>query len=205
MICSFFTSFILDGIAYCFGIFLNDIKSYFGSSTSSTSLANSLLCGMYLLVGKFYSILSRYSNSKRNFYPDLLMWRVYRKELPSLIHIVLHCALLISPRFARDLPTLYFYEKRTCYTVQLQAVTVLSGENHDDVRNSQLWTKAQTQCWQLLSRHSPKRACWAYIYPQRILSLEFPEICGLNLICYHWLYDHGNCNIMDCGIVLYLP
>ena len=100
MICSFFTSFILDGIAYCFGIFLNDIKSYFGSSTSSTSLANSLLCGMYLLVGKFYSILSQQSFSKRYFYPDLLLWRVYRKELSSLILIVLHCTLLISPRFA---------------------------------------------------------------------------------------------------------
>lgn len=52
MIASFFNNFILDGISYCFGVFLYEYVNYFDSSISSTSLANSLLCGIYLLVGK---------------------------------------------------------------------------------------------------------------------------------------------------------
>lgn len=45
-------NFILDGIAYTFGVFLNDYVEFFNSSTAATSLASALLCGVYLLVGK---------------------------------------------------------------------------------------------------------------------------------------------------------
>ncbi|XP_067928354.1 monocarboxylate transporter 14-like [Watersipora subatra] len=51
MVASFFNNFILDGIAYCFGVFLLEYSQYFGSTLAATSLANSLLCGVYLLVG----------------------------------------------------------------------------------------------------------------------------------------------------------
>jgi len=52
MVASFFNNFILDGIAYSFGVFLNEYVQYFNESVGFTSLANSLLCGTYLLIGK---------------------------------------------------------------------------------------------------------------------------------------------------------
>ena len=89
MICSFFTSFILDGIAYCFGIFLNDIKSYFGSSTSSTSLANSLLCGMYLLVGKFFQFCLN-SHSLKGI--SILIFSCGKRSGRSCLHLfIMYC------------------------------------------------------------------------------------------------------------------
>lgn len=63
MVASFFNNFILDGIAYCFGVFLEEYIRYFGSSVSNTSLANSLLCGIYLLVGKAEKILYYYMHT----------------------------------------------------------------------------------------------------------------------------------------------
>ena len=39
--------------------------------------------------------------------------------------------------------------------------------------------------------------------PQRIISLEFPEILSQNLICYHWLSVSGNSAVMHCGILFY--
>ena len=53
MIASFVNNFILDGLAYCFGIFLLEYSKSFQASVGSTSLANSLLCGTYLLVGGY--------------------------------------------------------------------------------------------------------------------------------------------------------
>lgn len=52
MIASFSNFFIIDGVAYCFGVFLNDYVDYFKSSVGATSLGNSLFCGVSLLVGK---------------------------------------------------------------------------------------------------------------------------------------------------------
>ena len=52
VIASFFNNFILDGIAYCFGVFLMEYAYYFKSSVGVTSLSNALLCGVYLLIGE---------------------------------------------------------------------------------------------------------------------------------------------------------
>lgn len=56
MVASFANTFILDGIAYTFGVFLNDYMDYFNESVAMTSLANALLCGVYLLVGRQHFI-----------------------------------------------------------------------------------------------------------------------------------------------------
>ena len=52
MIASFFNNFILDGIAYCFGIFLRDYVNSLNTTVGNATLANSLLCGVYSLVGE---------------------------------------------------------------------------------------------------------------------------------------------------------
>lgn len=53
MCASFVNNFILDGIAYSFGAFLNDYVDYFNESVAAVTLANALLCGVYLLVGMY--------------------------------------------------------------------------------------------------------------------------------------------------------
>ena len=57
MSASFFNFFIIDGVAYSFGVFLNDYVEYFDTSVGTTSLGNSLFCGVSLLVGEFVSRL----------------------------------------------------------------------------------------------------------------------------------------------------
>ncbi|XP_067933073.1 monocarboxylate transporter 14-like [Watersipora subatra] len=51
MIASFFNNFLVDGIAYCFGVFLAEYVEYFNTSVGNVSLSSSLLCGFYLFVG----------------------------------------------------------------------------------------------------------------------------------------------------------
>ena len=53
MAASFFNLFIVDGVAYSFGVFLNDYVEYLNTSVGTTSLVNSLFCGVSLLVGEF--------------------------------------------------------------------------------------------------------------------------------------------------------
>lgn len=53
MIASFFNWFIIDGIAYTFGVFLNDYVDYFDTSVGTTSLASSLFTGFSLLNGEY--------------------------------------------------------------------------------------------------------------------------------------------------------
>lgn len=49
---SFFNNFLMDGIGFCFGIFLMEYVEYFQASVASVSLANSLLFGVCQCVGK---------------------------------------------------------------------------------------------------------------------------------------------------------
>ena len=45
---------------------------------------------------------------------------------------------------------------------------------------------------------------WGMIttFPQCNFSLEFSEILGQNLICYHWLSVSGNNELIHCGILI---
>ena len=52
VVASFFGNFLVDGIAYCFGIYLIEYARYFETNVGSASLASSFLCGFYLFVGK---------------------------------------------------------------------------------------------------------------------------------------------------------
>lgn len=60
MICfaSFMCNMIVDGIAYTFGLFLNDFVEYFQEPKGTVAWVGSLLCGMYLLAGPLVSALS---------------------------------------------------------------------------------------------------------------------------------------------------
>lgn len=50
---SFMCNMIVDGIAYTFGIFLDEYVNHFGESKGKTAWPGSLLSGMYLSAGKF--------------------------------------------------------------------------------------------------------------------------------------------------------
>lgn len=50
---SFMCNMIVDGIAYTFGIFLEEFVRYFGEGKGKTAWAGSLLSGMYLSAGTF--------------------------------------------------------------------------------------------------------------------------------------------------------
>lgn len=49
---SFMCNLIVDGIAYTFGVFLDDFVQHFGEGKGTVAWAGSLLSGMYLSVGK---------------------------------------------------------------------------------------------------------------------------------------------------------
>lgn len=53
----FNSSLIVDGIAYTFGVFLNEFVNHFGASKGTVAWVGSLLCGMYLSVGPIVSAL----------------------------------------------------------------------------------------------------------------------------------------------------
>ncbi|KAJ8674039.1 hypothetical protein QAD02_005301 [Eretmocerus hayati] len=55
---SFMCNMIVDGIAYTFGMFLNDFVVYFNSSAATVSWAGSLLSGVYLMAGPVVSALT---------------------------------------------------------------------------------------------------------------------------------------------------
>lgn len=55
---SFMCNMIVDGIAYTFGVFLNDLASYFGEGKGTTAWVGSLLSGMYLCAGPVVSALT---------------------------------------------------------------------------------------------------------------------------------------------------
>ncbi|XP_018331378.1 monocarboxylate transporter 4 isoform X2 [Agrilus planipennis] len=55
---SFMCNMIVDGIAYTFGVFLNDIASHYGELPGKTAWVGSLLSGMYLSAGPLVSALS---------------------------------------------------------------------------------------------------------------------------------------------------
>ena len=48
---SFLCNMILDGIAYCFGVLLTPLCTYFSSDPGTVSWVGSLLCGVYLMSG----------------------------------------------------------------------------------------------------------------------------------------------------------
>lgn len=52
LVASFFNNFILDGITYCFGVFLAEYADYFNASVGATSFASALLCGFNLIIGR---------------------------------------------------------------------------------------------------------------------------------------------------------
>jgi len=48
---SFMCNMIVDGIAYTFGVFLNELSIYYGTGRGTTAWVGSLLSGMYLCAG----------------------------------------------------------------------------------------------------------------------------------------------------------
>ena len=48
---AFFCNFIVDGIAFTFGVFVNDLRESFGVDMASAALIGSLNSGFYLLSG----------------------------------------------------------------------------------------------------------------------------------------------------------
>lgn len=48
---------IVDGIAYTFGVFLNEFVNYYGEGKGKVAWVGSLLSGMYLSAGEFYICL----------------------------------------------------------------------------------------------------------------------------------------------------
>lgn len=65
MVASFFNNFIVDGISYGFGVYLKEYLDFFSSTRGETSLANALLCGVYLLVGMSLTSLHFYTLGTR--------------------------------------------------------------------------------------------------------------------------------------------
>ncbi|XP_058821435.1 monocarboxylate transporter 3-like isoform X2 [Topomyia yanbarensis] len=55
---SFMCNMIVDGIAYTFGVFLNDFAKYFGEGKGTVAWVGSLLSGMYLSAGPVVSALA---------------------------------------------------------------------------------------------------------------------------------------------------
>ncbi|XP_039436473.1 monocarboxylate transporter 3-like isoform X2 [Culex pipiens pallens] len=55
---SFMCNMIVDGIAYTFGVFLNDFVEYFGEGKGTVAWVGSLLSGMYLSAGPVVSALT---------------------------------------------------------------------------------------------------------------------------------------------------
>ncbi|XP_062714083.1 monocarboxylate transporter 14 isoform X2 [Aedes albopictus] len=55
---SFMCNMIVDGIAYTFGVFLNDFVDYFGEGKGTVAWVGSLLSGMYLSAGPVVSALA---------------------------------------------------------------------------------------------------------------------------------------------------
>lgn len=55
---SFMCNMIVDGIAYTFGLFLNDFINYYGVTKTKASLVGSLLSGVYLMAGPIVSALT---------------------------------------------------------------------------------------------------------------------------------------------------
>ena len=52
VVASFGCNFVVDGIAYSFGVLINELSESYSATRAHTSLAGSLLCGMYLLNGE---------------------------------------------------------------------------------------------------------------------------------------------------------
>lgn len=52
VVCSFFVSFIVDGICNTFGIVKGDLDERFDVSSSTTAWAGSLLSGVYMIAGE---------------------------------------------------------------------------------------------------------------------------------------------------------
>ena len=48
---SFVCNFLVDGIAFSYGVFMNDVEAEFGAPKYVVALAGSLCVGVYLLVG----------------------------------------------------------------------------------------------------------------------------------------------------------
>lgn len=55
---SFMCNMVVDGIAYTFGMFLNEYVEYFKESKGTVAWVGSILCGTYLLAGPIVSALS---------------------------------------------------------------------------------------------------------------------------------------------------
>lgn len=55
---SFMCNMIVDGIAYTFGVFLNEFVTYFGEGKGKVAWVGSLLSGMYLSAGPVVSALA---------------------------------------------------------------------------------------------------------------------------------------------------
>lgn len=53
MIASFLCNMIVDGIAYTFGVFLNEFVVYYGEGPGKVAWVGSLLSGMYLTAGMY--------------------------------------------------------------------------------------------------------------------------------------------------------
>jgi len=60
---SFMSNFVLDGIAYSFGVLLAPLADHFGASRASVAWVGSLLAGIYQVTRKLLAISKIYDNT----------------------------------------------------------------------------------------------------------------------------------------------
>ena len=63
---SFLNHVIVDGISFTFGVFYMEFLEYFKAGKAKTALVGSLLCGTYLLTGRFVFLISTSSPSSQS-------------------------------------------------------------------------------------------------------------------------------------------
>lgn len=56
VLASFLCNMVVDGIAYTFGVFLEEFVNHFGEGKGKVAWVGSLLSGMYLTCGKIFDI-----------------------------------------------------------------------------------------------------------------------------------------------------
>lgn len=63
VLASFLCNMIVDGIAYTFGVFLNEFVEHFGEGPGKVAWVGSLLSGMYLTAGKIELLVVLFRNN----------------------------------------------------------------------------------------------------------------------------------------------
>ncbi|KAI4487264.1 PREDICTED: uncharacterized protein LOC106793402 [Polistes canadensis] len=88
---SFLCNFVVDGIIFSFGVFLNDITEAFNVSHASVALVGSLQTGFYLMAGPFVSALANR----------------YGFRLVAILGSILSCIAFVLSYFSPSIEFLY--------------------------------------------------------------------------------------------------